>query len=70
MHMVVLPNTLPAYLEQGFISSKLFIGLKKIVYYLKYGKTGFTLSCFSGPSVCPIVSIMTGRHPGTFGTEV
>lgn len=42
MHMVVLPNTLPLYLEQEFSSSKSFIGLRKIVCCLKYGKTGFT----------------------------
>ena len=49
MHMVASPNTVPVYLDQKLNSSKSHTGVRKMMYYLKYDKTGLTNFCFSGP---------------------
>jgi hypothetical protein len=48
--MVVSPSSVPAYLDQELNGSKSHIGLRKIIYYLKY-KIVVTPYCFTGPDL-------------------
>jgi hypothetical protein len=40
MKMVLSPNTVPVKLDQELNSSQAHIGLRKMMYYLKYDKMG------------------------------
>jgi len=58
------PNIVTVYLDQELDSIQSRGGLRKIMYYLKYDKTGLTPFCILGPAQGDYMSYRPGRGGG------